>query len=361
MSVSILRIGDQGPGVMEVRDRLVRLGLLSSNVSAAPDVFDDILLAALRYFQQSRGLTVDGLVGPQTFRRLEEARWGVGDRVLSFTPGHQIHGEDVAQLQQRLIELGFALDRVDGIFSKATDGAVREFQRNVGLDVDGICGPQFFRAYHRLARTISGGSQEHLRELSTVANFGKSRTVETCSILLDPSDLATPIFGSELSHADICWDVAARLEGRLAAMGTLVLLTRPKNRPTDGERTRAALANESNVDLIIGLGLDQHDNPGANGVATYYFGHEFSRSATGSRLAEIAQEELVSRTQLTDARTHAKTWDLLRLTRMPSIRVELGYATSPKDSLALSDPGVRDCLAAGLSSAITRILAPRIG
>lgn len=361
MSVSILRIGDQGPGVMEVRDRLVRLGLLSSNVSAAPDVFDDILLAALRYFQQSRGLTVDGLVGPQTFRRLEEARWGVGDRVLSFTPGHQIHGEDVAQLQQRLIELGFALDRVDGIFSRATDGAVREFQRNVGLDVDGICGPQFFRAYHRLARTISGGSQEHLRELSTVANFGKSRTVETCSILLDPSDLATPIFGSELSHADICWDVASRLEGRLAAMGTLVLLTRSKNRPTDGERTRAALANESNVDLIIGLGLDQHANPAANGVATYYFGHEFSRSATGSRLAEITQEELVSRTQITDAHTHAKTWDLLRLTRMPSIRVELGYATSPKDSLALSDPSVRDCLAAGLSSAITRILAPRIG
>ena len=73
------------------------------------------------------------------------------------------------------------------------------------------------------------------------------------------------------------------------------------------------------------------------------------------------QEELSSRTQLADARTHAKTWDLLRLTRMPSIRVELGYATSPKDSLALCDPAVRDSLAAGLSSALTRILAPRIG
>jgi N-acetylmuramoyl-L-alanine amidase len=46
---------------------------------------------------------------------------------------------------------------------------------------------------------------------------------------------------------------------------------------------------------------------------------------------------------------------------MPSIRVELGYATSPKDGLALSDSGVRDSLAAGLSSAVTRILAPRIG
>lgn len=361
MTVTILRRGDQGPAVQEVRDRLVRLGLLSDNASAAADVFDDILLAALRYFQQTRGLTVDGLVGPQTFRRLEEARWKIGDRVLSYTPGHVIHGEDVAQLQQRLIELGFALDRVDGIFGKSTDAAVREFQRNVGLDVDGICGPQFMRAFQRLARTIAGGSQEHLRELSTVANFGKTRTVDTCSILVDPSDSTESLVGSDLTHADICWDIASRLEGRLAAMGTLVLLTRSQNTKVDGERTRATLANESNVDLIIGLGLDRHENPAAHGAATYFFGHEFSRSATGMRLAEIVQEEVTSRTALVDAKSHSKTWDLLRLTRMPSIKVELGYATSPKDSAVLSDATNRDAIAAGLSSAVTRILAPRIG
>jgi N-acetylmuramoyl-L-alanine amidase len=361
MTVTILRRGDQGPAVQEVRDRLVRLGLLSDNASAAADVFDDILLAALRYFQQTRGLTVDGLVGPQTFRRLEEARWKIGDRVLSYTPGHVIHGEDVAQLQQRLIELGFALDRVDGIFGKSTDAAVREFQRNVGLDVDGICGPQFMRAFQRLARTIAGGSQEHLRELSTVANFGKTRTVDTCSILVDPSDSTESLVGSDLTHADICWDIASRLEGRLAAMGTLVLLTRSQNTKVDGERTRATLANDSNVDLIIGLGLDRHENPAARGVATYFFGHEFSRSATGMRLAEIVQEEVTSRTALVDAKSHAKTWDLLRLTRMPSIKVELGYATSPKDSAVLSDATNRDAIAAGLSSAVARILAPRIG
>ncbi len=361
MTVTILRRGDQGPAVTEVRDRLVRLGLISSNASAAADVFDDILLAALRYFQQTRGLTVDGLVGPQTFRRLEEARWKVGDRVLSFSPGHLIQGEDVAQLQQRLIELGFALDRVDGIFAKSTDSAVREFQRNVGLEVDGICGPAFFRAFQRLARTIAGGSQEHLRELLTVANFGKTRTVETCSILLDPSDLDERLIDSELTHADICWDVASRLEGRLGAMGTLVLLTRPKSGQVDSERTRASLANESNVDITIGLSLDRHHNPLAQGSASYYFGHQYSRSATGMRLAEIVQEEVCSRTSLTDSRSHAKTWDLLRLTKMPSIKVEFGYATSPHDSALLSQPETRDQIAAGLSSAITRILAPRIG
>jgi N-acetylmuramoyl-L-alanine amidase len=360
MTVTILRRGDQGPAVQEVRDRLVRLGLLSSNASAAEDVFDDILLAALRYFQQSRGLTVDGVVGPRTFRRLEEARWKLGDRNLSFMPGHLIHGEDVAQLQQRLIELGFALDRVDGIFGRGTDGVVRDFQRNVGLEVDGIAGPQFFKALQRLARTIAGGSQEHLREISTLDHFGKSRTVDSCSILIDPSDLDLPVVGIDLTQADICWDVASRLEGRLAAMGTLVTFTHSKGGTVDSERTRAVLANESKSDLIISLGLDRHLNPAANGVATYYFGHEFSRSATGMRLAELIQEEVTSHTSLTDARAHAKTWDLLRMTKMPSVWVELGYATNPGDAQFLADPESRDAVAAALSSAITRLLAPRI-
>jgi N-acetylmuramoyl-L-alanine amidase len=144
-------------------------------------------------------------------------------------------------------------------------------------------------------------------------------------------------------------------------MGTLVLITRPQSGRVDGERTRATLANESNVDLILGLGLDRHENQLANGVASYYFGHQYSRSATGMRLAEIVQEEICSRTPITDSKSHAKTWDLLRLTRMPSIKVELGYATSPHDSALLSQPEIRDNIAAGLSSAITRILAPRIG
>jgi len=361
MTVTILQRGDQGPAVQEVRDRLVRLGLLSPNASAAEDVFDDILLAALRYFQQTRGLTVDGVVGPRTFRRLEEARWKLGDRILSFAPGHLIHGEDVAQLQQRLIELGFALDRVDGIFARSTDTVVREFQRNVGLEVDGIVGPQFFKAIARLARTIAGGSQEHLREISTLDQFGKTRTVDSCTILLDPSDSKRSVLGTDLNESEVCWDIASRLEGRLGAMGTLVTFTRARNSSANGERARAALANETSSDLIVSLSLDHHTNSAANGVAAYYFGHEFSRSATGLRLAELIQEEVTSHTTLNDCRAHAKTWDLLRLTRMPSVWVELGYATNSGDAAIFGDPISRDAIAASLTSAITRLLAPRIG
>ena len=43
----------------------------------------------------------------------------------------------MAELQERLLALGFTPDRVDGVFGPSTEKAVRGFQRGVGLDVDG--------------------------------------------------------------------------------------------------------------------------------------------------------------------------------------------------------------------------------
>ncbi|MSV73523.1 MAG: N-acetylmuramoyl-L-alanine amidase, partial [Actinobacteria bacterium] len=80
----LYRRGDHGPPVVEVRDRLARLGLLEFPVVGDPAAleFDDNVDEAVRLFQQSRSLIADGIVGPETFRRLEEARWSLGDRVL---------------------------------------------------------------------------------------------------------------------------------------------------------------------------------------------------------------------------------------------------------------------------------------
>ena len=357
----VLRRGDTGTAVAEVRDRLTHLGLIGASGTSEHDRFDSELEAAVRVFQQSRGLSVDGLVGAQTLRRLEEARWTLGDRVLTFTPGHLIHGEDVAQLQQRLLELGFTVDRVDGIFGRITDSAVREFQRNVGLAADGIAGPDVFKALARLARTVAGGRQEHLRELASWDGGARQLALDTSSILIDPSDKDRELVGQSLTEAQVCWDIANRLEGRLLAAGALVVLTRSGDANQGDERERAKLANEQGIDLVLSLKCDSHSNPAAAGVASYYFGHEFSRSATGMRMAELLQEELGARTALRDCGAHPKTWDLLRLTRMPAVRTDIGYRTSAHDSGVLADPVERDRIAAAMFSAVTRLLTPRIG
>lgn len=353
-----LRNGDVDPVVVEVRQRLSRLGLLPEQSAHASAVFDDEVLNAVKLFQQSRGMTIDGIVGPQTYRRLEEAHWVLGDRILTYMPGKMIHGEDVATLQHKLQELGFNVDRLDGVFGAITDQAVREFQRSVGLADDGTCGPAVFAAFTRLTRTVTGGNQEHLRDLAAI-DFGQG--IESANILLDVSDDATLLVGTDLSIADICWDIAARLEGRLLATGSLVVFARSATTVRPDERECARLANEQNVDLVISLHLDKSSTSIANGLATSYFGHSLSKSVMGERLADTVQQAITTKSDLQDCRAHARTGDLLRLTRMPVVRIDLGYATNQHDSEILADPKIRDVISSALASAVTRVLAVRIG
>lgn len=58
---------------------------------------------------------------------------------------HGMRGKAVVELQQALVDQGYELD-VDGDFGDATDAALREFQADNELDVDGIAGPETWAA-----------------------------------------------------------------------------------------------------------------------------------------------------------------------------------------------------------------------
>lgn len=49
-------------------------------------------------------------------------------------------GQEVRQIQKKLRELGLYSGSIDGIYGTATQKAVRQFQKNCGLTVDGIAG-----------------------------------------------------------------------------------------------------------------------------------------------------------------------------------------------------------------------------
>lgn len=55
-------------------------------------------------------------------------------------------GDEVTQIQERLTELGYDPGTVDGIFGARTQEAVRAFQQDYGLAVDGIAGENTLRA-----------------------------------------------------------------------------------------------------------------------------------------------------------------------------------------------------------------------
>jgi len=54
-----------------------------------------------------------------------------------------MRGDDVFQLQTRLLELGYkTIGTPDGFFGPITDSIIRQFQAEMGLEVDGIVGPK---------------------------------------------------------------------------------------------------------------------------------------------------------------------------------------------------------------------------
>jgi peptidoglycan hydrolase-like protein with peptidoglycan-binding domain len=100
--------------------------------------------AAVRAFQQEKGLAVDGIVGPQTWPALivQVKKGSTGDAVRGVQEEFQfrnLSGDPSQGLQ------------IDGIFGPRTDEAVRGFQQALSQDfpevvVDGIVGPVTWRA-----------------------------------------------------------------------------------------------------------------------------------------------------------------------------------------------------------------------
>jgi N-acetylmuramoyl-L-alanine amidase len=357
--VQVYRRGDRGTAIAEIRDKLARLGLLPD--LPGEDLFDESVDRAVRMFQQQRGLRVDGVMGSETYRVLDEARWRLGDRPLSHALAHPYTGDDVAALQQRLLEMGFDPGRCDGRFGAHTEAALREFQRNVGLIADGILGPTTLAALQRLRRTVTGGSPSERREEEQLRRGGSALSGRV--VVLDPGhggeDLGACAHG--LVEAEVALDLAARVEGRLGALGVDTYLTRGEHTGPE-EEDRARFANSVAADLLLSLHTDAALSEYPCGVATFYYGalHRSGqvRSVVGERLAGLVQKEIVARTDLLDCRTHPKTWQLLRATRMPAVRVDVGYITNAGDASRLASPEFRDAVAEAVVAAVQRVYLP---
>ena len=337
----MIKPGDRGDVVTAVTNTLHRLGL----IAAPTDTFTEDVASAVRAFQQERGLRVSGEIDIGTHAAIEEARWKLGDRSLKVD-SPMMRGDDVATLQSRLIDMGFNPGRVDGIYGTTTETAVKEFQKSVGVKVDGICGPGTVMSLMRLMRTVTGGAPTQLRDQAVREKRGPALADKV--IVLDPS--------SRSEIAEIVYDIAQKIEGRLIALGVSVFLSRSAQ-STPSESERIALANSTDADLVISLSVDKYPNEKAEGISTYFYGSELHgiHSIVGERFATIVQRELVARTDLLNARTHSKTWDLLRLTKAPTVRLELGYATNAKDASRLNDSHFRDVIAEGVVVAIQRL------
>ena len=343
----LLKRGDTGARVIDVQMRLVALG--SPIPAEERGTFGERTETAVRAFQTLRGLVVDGIVGPDTWRALVESAWTLGDRVLYLrTPN--LRGDDIRDLQDRLMTLGFDAWRVDGIFGPRTQSAVREFQRNVGVHPDGIVAEQTVRALTGLQRMTGDTPAALVRERELLRT--RPGSVLGMRIVLDPGhggDDGGHVSASGAREADVCFHIARRVEAVLAADGALLYMTRPVTAGPD-DRARATLANVVDAGLFLSIHATGDDEPGCRAS---YFGHERYHSEPGRHLAELLLQE-VAKLGFADRASHPKTFAVLRETRMTAVSFELGSMVVQADAARLTDHGVQAQIAEALAEGIRR-------
>ncbi|WP_029089732.1 peptidoglycan-binding protein [Brevibacterium album] len=349
--IATYRLGDEDPVLPAVKAQLGRLGYAVGDADSP--VFDHRFEYALRSFQQDRGLYADGVLGEQTWEQVELARHRLGDRVLRFDPVRPFAGDDVAELQRRLGRLGLYLWRVDWVFAETTEAAVRELQKNLGLEVDGVAGPRTLRGLDAVTRGQTNGDLFALRETARLHSTGPSLSGRTFIIDAAPQLPMPDEPALQSAHRDSMLaysaDIARRIAGRLAAVGASPFVL-------DAQSREAEHLIDAQGSALITISQDLHPNPAASGVATFHFGSvSGEQSPIGARLSQLISREIASRTEFLDCGTHPRTWRSLQRYRTPTAHVVAGYITNAEDRARLHSAVVRDALAESVSVALQRL------
>jgi N-acetylmuramoyl-L-alanine amidase len=316
----LYRLGDEGPAVQDIQDRLLALGLAYGD--DPPGVFGEGTKEAVVSFQSSRGLDPDGIVGPDTWRALYEAGYRLGDRLL-FLRRPMMRGEDVAELQTRLNNLGFDAGKPDGIFGPDTERAVIEFQHNRGLTEDGVVGPEVVTELRLVTRGPLRRGREAVRELEWLRSL--PTTLVGAKVAFDAAARTT-------EEAARCWAAAVTAAVELQNRGGLPLLSRSMDEALP-ERVRARRANRAAAELIVSF---QHGDD-----AVLYFATPTTRSEAGYHLAVHVHHTL-------GGDMSGRATPILRETRAPAVvvvREDMGAAVGARVVEALEaffrDPGLR--------------------
>jgi N-acetylmuramoyl-L-alanine amidase len=317
-----LRRGSDGESVIRLHAELRDAGLPIQG--DAPDHFGAATEETVRAFQRRRRLQVDGICGPDTWSALHEDPLALGDRLISLRRP-MLRGDDVRQLQQQLSAIGFDAGRIDGIFGPHTDKALRDFQRNAAVAVDGICGRDTIAAMVRVGGLADGEISE-LRERESFA--ASPRALPGRHVLL-----ASRMPGA----APAVTAIAEDLERRGARCSQAIDLA------IDTDAARAA--NDLDVDLCVVV------QPVADPAwhCAYYRSGRY-RSFRGHAIALRVAEQLSQSTppERVAALTAGLSGGVLRETRMPAVVVQLEL--EPLDVLARGCAEVADGIRLGFEA-----------
>ena len=138
-----LEFGSRGSDVLQLQKALLELGF---NPNGTDGKFGRGTETAVKAYQAARGLEVDGKAGTLTLTMLYGETSGESGTIITpvtTNPNTLKYGDSgsrVTELQTALVKLGYNTNGVDGRFGAGTQRAVISFQKDNGLEADGLAG-----------------------------------------------------------------------------------------------------------------------------------------------------------------------------------------------------------------------------
>lgn len=168
----VLKVGAHSSAVKVAQQRLIAHGY-DVGSAGADGWFGEGTLKAVKAFQKDKGLTVDGIIGSNTWTALNKEPEKKEEPAQPVQPSEPTepstnrptigvgdNGAYVKEAQSMLKKLGYNIGSygADGIFGNSTKGAVLNFQKKSGLDADGIIGPMTWNELDKQIAALSGES-----------------------------------------------------------------------------------------------------------------------------------------------------------------------------------------------------------
>lgn len=164
---SFLKKGDEGPQVRALQERLRVAGFYYGNSNG---IFGPITEEAVKQFQETYKLDVDGVVGPATQQKLPPVAASKGDETAKQrTDDDNLRlgdrGEAVRVLQVQLIKAKYLEGEPNGYYGPYTADAVKRFQAANYLSVSGVAGPTTRAKIYSLVNTTPNKSDFDVLEI----------------------------------------------------------------------------------------------------------------------------------------------------------------------------------------------------
>lgn len=135
LTLLLIRNGSTGKDVLFAQKMLVVFMPEEASDLIADGIFGAVTEAAVKLFQQGNGLEADGIVGAMTWNRLCPT--------VSVDYVYWRKENAIAEVQRLLVEgERLAEDQVDGLFGFLTENAIKAFQTDYSILVDGKWGRQ---------------------------------------------------------------------------------------------------------------------------------------------------------------------------------------------------------------------------